>query len=240
MPSQGENSDPTEVAFDPTATEHSAIGRGMFDEEMAPGSAMAHLYRGEVHRMENWRGRLDRTTYWAVTVIAAVLTWAFSSPDNPHYVVLVGIAVLAVFLVVEARRFRGYDIWRSRVRVLQRNVFAYALDPSRGVFDPEWRAELGQDYRRPAAKTSFEESLAHRLRRVYLMLHVLLLAAWTIRVTGFAVRPWPEAAAIAWIPGVVVTGAVVTFTLALAVVAYRPREWHTEREIEGYAAGRLE
>jgi len=25
---------------------------------------MAHLYRGEVHRMKFWRKRLDRTTNW--------------------------------------------------------------------------------------------------------------------------------------------------------------------------------
>lgn len=27
-----------------------------------PGSPLAHLYRGEIHRMKLWRERLDRTT----------------------------------------------------------------------------------------------------------------------------------------------------------------------------------
>jgi len=38
---------------------------------------MAHLYRGEVHRMKFWRKRLDRTTNSVVLVISAILTWDF-------------------------------------------------------------------------------------------------------------------------------------------------------------------
>ncbi len=33
---------------------------------------------------------------------------------------------LSIFLSIEARRFRAYDIWRSRVRLIQQNVWAYA------------------------------------------------------------------------------------------------------------------
>ncbi|WP_101294432.1 DUF2270 domain-containing protein [Halegenticoccus soli] len=229
-----ENAGRTKDGPDPTSRENRQLGRGLFDEDMGPGSAMAHLYRGEIHRMKFWRERLDRTTYWAVTVIAAILTWAFSSHTNPHYIVLIAVAILSVFLVIEARRFRGYDIWRSRVRLLQKNVFAYALDPSRSVSDPQWRAELSEDYRSPKMKISFEESLAHRLRRVYFPLYALLLAAWLIRVTGYAASPWPSSAAIGPVPGVVVVGIVAASYVGLAVIAYRPRQWRVERELEGY------
>lgn len=228
------DSDQSETESDSTAAERRDIGHGLFDESMGPGSAMAHLYRGEIHRMEAWRQRLDRTTYWAVTVLAAILTWAFSNRSNPHYIILIGIAVLTVFLTVEARRFRGYDIWRSRVRSLQENVFAYALDPSQGVVDADWREHLSRDYRQPKMKIGFEESIAHRLRRVYFMLYVLLLVAWLIRVTGFAGRPWPTSARIGAVPGTAVTGLVAIFYLLLIVVAFRPREWHVDREVHGY------
>jgi len=60
--------------FDPTGEIERHLGRGMFEEEMGPGSSMAHLYRSEVHRMKFWRERLDRTTNWAVTILAAILT----------------------------------------------------------------------------------------------------------------------------------------------------------------------
>ena len=217
--------------FDPAGEVERDIGRGMFEENMDPGSSMAHLYRGEVHRMKFWRERLDRTTNWAVTILAAILTWAFTG-DNPHYIVLIGMVMLTVFLVIEARRYRGYDLWRSRVRLMQENVFANALDPSVGVGDPEWRRELSEDYRRPKIKISFEEALAHRLRRIYLPLLAVLLAAWVIRITAFmAVEQWPESAAIGGIPGLVVTGFVVAFYVAATVVACRPRTWKANGEL---------
>lgn len=146
---------------DPTDEAHRELGKGLLEEEMEPSSAMAHLYRGKIHRMKLWRERLDRTTNWAVIVMAAIITWAFSSPDNPHYILLIGIATLSVFLVIEARGYRGYEIWRSRVRTLQENVWAYGLDPSTGVVDSEWRKKLSDDYRTPAIKISAEEALAH-------------------------------------------------------------------------------
>lgn len=226
-----DNSDQPDNSSDSTSSERSRISEELFDETMGPGSAMAHLYRGEIHRMELWRARLDRTTYWSVTVIAAILTWAFSSSDNPHYLILIGVAILTVFLFVEARRFRGYDIWRSRVRLLQENVFAPALDQSGGIPHPDWRERLGRDYRVPTVKLPLEEALAHRLRRVYLPLYGLLLVAWVVRITGFTAREWPASASIAGLSGLVVTAFVAVWYAILIVITVRPREWHVEHEL---------
>lgn len=222
---------PSAKDVDPTAPEHRDVGQGLLDEEMGPSSAMAHLYRGEVHRMKLWRERLDRTTNWAVIVMAAIITWAFSSPDNPHYILLIGVATLCIFLVIEARRYRGYEIWRSRVRVLQENVWAYGLDPSGGVTDPDWREKLSEDYRKPTVKISAEEAVAHRLRRVYLPMFGILLAAWVVRITAFSPDPWVVSAAIGNIPGLVVLGVVALFYLASTALACRPRTWHAKGEL---------
>jgi len=67
-----------------------------------------------------------------VTVVAAILTFAFSSADNPHYIILVGILAAVSSLLIEARRYRDYDVYRSRVRLFQQNLLADALDPSEG------------------------------------------------------------------------------------------------------------
>ena len=216
---------------DSTDAERREIGRGTFEEGMGPSSAMAHLYRGEIHRMTFWRERLDQTTNWAVITMTAVLTWAFSSPNNPHYILLIGAVTLSVFLVIEARRFRGYGIWRSRVRALQENVWAYGLDPSAGVVDPDWRRSLGRDYRTPAPAIGAEEAIAHRLRRVYLLLLGVVLVAWVARITAFSSEPWTASAAIGAIPGPVVTGAVGLFYLGALVVGFRPRTWQAEEEL---------
>jgi uncharacterized membrane protein len=216
---------------DPTDPEYRDVGEGLLDEEMGPSSAMAHLYRGEIHRMKLWRERLDRTTNWAVIVMAAIITWAFSSPNNPHYILLIGVATLSVFLVIEARRYRGYEIWRTRVRILQENVWAYGLDPSAGVVDPDWRAKLSEDYRTPTLKISAEEAIAHRLRRVYLPLFGVLLAAWLVRITAFSPEPWVESAAIGMISGPVILVTVGLFYLSAIIIACRPRTWHAKGEL---------
>nr|WP_324618161.1 DUF2270 domain-containing protein [Haloterrigena salifodinae] len=181
--------------------------------------------------MKFWRERLDRTTNWAVLVISAILTWAFSRPSIPHYIILIGVATLSVFLLIEARRYRGYDIWRSRVRKLQENVFAYGLDPSAGLPDPDWRETLSLDYREPTIKISTEEAIAHRLRRVYLPLFTVLLAAWLVRITAFSPEPWVTSAAIGMIPGSIVVGLVTLFYLGAAITAVRPRTWHAKGEL---------
>lgn len=216
---------------DSTDAAHRELGEGLLEENMGPSSAMAHLYCGEIHRMNFWRERLDRTTNWAVLVISAIITWAFSRPDTPHYMLLMGVATLSVFLLIEARRYRGYDIWRSRVRKLQENVFAYGLDPSAGLPDREWRETLSEDYRNPTLKISTEEAIAHRLRRVYLPLFTVLLAAWLARITAFSPEPLMRSAAVGMVPGTVVIGTVVLFYLGTVVVATRPRTWHAKGEL---------
>lgn len=178
--------------------------------------------------MKLWRQRLDRTTNWAVIVLAAILTWTFSDPPVPHYVVLIGVASLGIFLFVEARRYRGYDIWRTRVRLLQENVFAYALDDDRELPEEEWREQLSQDYLTPRMKVTLEEALAHRLRRIYLPLFLVLLAAWPLHVTSFGPGDWPASAAIGDVSGLAVTAVVAGFLVALLVVAFRPRSWKGE------------
>jgi uncharacterized membrane protein len=211
-------------------TEDYNVGLGLLDESMGPSSALAHLYRGEVHRMKLWRERLDRTTNWAVLLLAAIVTWAFSNPSNPHYVLLIGNLAVGLFLVVEARRYRAYDMWRSRVRTLQRNVFAPGLDPTQPP-DPSWRARLAADYRNPTLKITAEEGIAHRLRRVYLPLFALLDAAWVLRVTSFGAEQWPASAAIGPIPGVLVTLGLAAVLGASVFVAVRSRIWRAHDEL---------
>lgn len=222
--------------IDPADAEHRELGQGMFEE--ASSSAAAHLYRGEIHRMRFWRERLDQTTYWAIVIMSAILTWTFSSRNNPHYVLLFGTAALTAFLVIEARRYRGYDMWRGRVRTIQKNVFAYGLDPSAGLVDPEWRRKLSQDYRTPAIKISAEEAIAHRLRRIYLLLFTITLSAWAVRVVAFVEQSWPASAAIGRIPGLAVTVGVTVFYLVVLFVAVRPRTWQAEDELHSEAVGR--
>lgn len=211
---------------------HDEIGHGLLEAEMGPSSSIAHLYRGEIHRMKFWRERLDTTTRWAIMIMAAILTWTFASPGNPHYLLLFAGVELLLFAGIEAQRFRGYDVWRTRVRELQRNVFAPGLDPDGDPPADGWRRRLADHYREPEVYIPFEEALAHRLRRVYLPQLGIVFAAWLVRVTIFEPdTAWPESAAIGVIPGTIVTSFVGVTVLCVLIIALRPRNWNAAREV---------
>lgn len=186
-------------------------------------SLLGHLYRGEMSRANTWRRRLDATTNWAVVLTATVVTWVFTGPDRPHYVLLIAILAVSLFLLIEARRYRSYDVWRTRVRLLEENLFGNALDP-RGTEEADWRERLSRDFRRPRLKIPFLEAASRRLRRVYLWILSLLLLAWILRV--FVFRPEDvdlyRALSIEHIPGGAVLGMVSGYYAALLAVAFWP------------------
>src|SRR4030088_2778004 len=92
--------------------------------DSAEMGAIAHLYRGEVYRSTIWRTRLDNTTNWAIVTMGNALSTPFSSPEaSPLPLLLVGL-LLAVFLGMEARRYRYFNVWRARARWLEMNFYA--------------------------------------------------------------------------------------------------------------------
>ncbi|SEH11583.1 Uncharacterized membrane protein [Natronorubrum sediminis] len=208
-----------EADFDPEEPEEKEIGREMVDESTGLGSVAAHLYRGEMERTVEWRSRLDTTTNWAVTVMSAIVAYAFSG-EVSHAVILAGLIMGTVFLFIEARRFRDYDIWRSRVRVLQENLFANALDPSEGIERDAWREELSEDYRDPESKISYRGAFSHRLRRVYLPLMTAMLLGWIFHIWSFNPdEPFLESAALPGVEGTTVVAAVAVYYVTLLVLA---------------------
>jgi uncharacterized membrane protein len=217
----GGNGSETQTSVDPARVRD--LLAEIDDDPSTVASLIGHFYRGEMDRTTAWRNRLDQTTNWAVVVVAAILTWAFTSADNPHYVILIGMLAVIVFLVMEANRYREYDIWRTRVRILQENVFA-ELYASRIDPDTDWGTRLGEDLRDPTFTISYRRALSHRLRRIYLGLLSILLASWVARVTVFQPNePWRQTAAIPGIPGEVVVAVVATVyavSVALSVQSW--------------------
>jgi uncharacterized membrane protein len=95
-----------------------------------PGSStefinlMAHYHRAEIARMAGWRDRIDRTTNWAITVVAAMLSVSLSTPTAHHGVLIFAMVLVLLLLVIEARPYRFFDVYRNRVRRIERNYFA--------------------------------------------------------------------------------------------------------------------
>ncbi|WP_338729243.1 DUF2270 domain-containing protein [Haladaptatus sp. DJG-WS-42] len=219
--------------FDPEAREGREVAGEAATDRSDFLALMGHVYRGEVGRANAWRTRLDRTTNWAVVLTATLLTWAFSADTRPHYVILVGMVMVALFLVFEARRYRIYDVWRSRVRLLEENVFANALDPE-GAEQRGWRKLLSHDLRTPTVKTPLAEALARRSRRIYFPLFIVLLLAWIIHLAVFDATDAGllQRASIGRLPGVAVSGAVSLFYATIAGITFWPRERHAKGELQ--------
>ncbi|WP_136717440.1 DUF2270 domain-containing protein [Halorientalis salina] len=208
------------------------IGERISGDVDSATSLLGHYYRGELDRMNTEQTRMDKTTNWAITIMAAILAYVFSSGTRPHYILLVGILTLEMLHVAETRRYRSYDTWRSRVRLVEEDLFAPLLDPEPGVTHENWRQELGNDLRNPALKMPFVEAYSRRLRRIYLPLYLILLAAWTAQILVISPGGGPlDAAAILDIPGWIVIGAVTTFTAVVLAVAFWPRKRQAKGEL---------
>src|SRR3954453_12205179 len=128
-------------------------------------TALSHLYRGELYRSTVWRTRLDTTTNWAVVTTGISLSLTFSSASaTPLPLALVGLLV-AVFLSIEARRYRFFDFWRIRAHILELNFFGPILRGQGARTDNGWNEVLYRDYAQPSLHITFLEALGRRLRR---------------------------------------------------------------------------
>lgn len=150
-------------------------------------AAMVHLYRGEVQRSNTWRQRLDSTTNWAVVTTAAALTFAFGAATNPHVMIILTMILVSVFLYIESRRYRYYELWTSRVRQMETDFFAAMLVPPYRP-DEDWAKNLAGSLLRPEFPISELEALGRRFRRNYFVIFATLALAWVVKV---AIHPAP-------------------------------------------------
>ena len=143
---------------------------------------MAHYYRGELARMVSWRDRLDRTSNWAITVVAAILSLSLSTPDSHHGILLFAMLVTSLLLWIEARRYRFFDVYRARIRMIERGYIAPALTADHED-SLHWRDDVATSLRRPIFFMGIVEALSRRLRRNYIWMYTILLLAWILKIS---------------------------------------------------------
>ena len=78
---------------------------------------MSHFYRGEL--AVSWSGAILYHDKLAITSSTAIITIAFSIASVPHIIFFFNLAIVWVMLWIEARRYRFYDAFRARVRMLE-------------------------------------------------------------------------------------------------------------------------
>jgi uncharacterized membrane protein len=230
--------------------------------------AMAHFYRGEIQRSNVWRGRLDATTNWAVITAGATLSFVFSSPDNPHFAIPINTLLVSIFLFMEARRYRYYEVWANRVRVLETGYYAPMLSHRTLPPDKEWAEHIAADLISPHFTISEWEAVGRRLRSNYLWIFVLLSLSWTLKIY---IHPSPiplasdadyrafwtlfmQRATVGLAPGWLVITAGVIFNAIIFFVAFSTLklkdassevlplesfEWHPLKQVSDWAESSL-
>ncbi|WP_336491633.1 DUF2270 domain-containing protein [Methylobacterium nigriterrae] len=206
------------------------------------GTAVAHYYRAEMGRATGWRDRIDRTTNWAITVIAAMLSVSLSTPSAHHGVLLFAMLIVMLLLAIEARRYRFFDVYRVRLRLLERNYFAQVLAPKPDS-GSEWACGLADDLRQPVFLITSMEAISRRLRRNYCWMFLILLLAWVFKIASFKLQidggssklvPFLTEslsnAAVGSVPGWVVLAFVVTLYGWLLYATLRPSMWDRKRD----------
>jgi len=197
------------------------------DLNAAELGAIAHLYRGEIYRSTIWRTRLDNTTNWSIVTLGIALSTTFSSREASALpLILIGM-LLAVFLGLEARRYRFFNVWRARARYMETHLYAPILTGKRDD-NSAWRTVLADDYLHPRYHISFVRAAGRRIRRTYIWIIVIQTSAYFGKL---AIHPqmathlneFVERATIGPIPGwfVLCCGFVYNLTwVVLAVTTY--------------------
>lgn len=151
-------------------------------------TAVAHLYRGEVYRSTIWRTRLDTTTNWAVVTLGVALSISFATPDaSPLPLILVGILII-LFLMLEARRYRYFNVWRARARWLETHFYAPMLYDGDLHLEENWQKTLANDYLKPRYHVSYAVAMGRRIRRNYLWILLIQTIAFIGKIT---IHPTP-------------------------------------------------
>jgi len=187
-------------------------------------NAMVHLYRGELGEATAWRGRIDTTSHWAIILSATALTFVFADPAGGHHVVIPIISVFCTFLLLmEARRYQFFDIWRSRARIIEMNFYRPLLEKTQPTH-VDWAERLSADLAWPRFHMPWWEAAGRRLRRNYQGIYLIQLGSWLVALMSHPTptTSWAEIVARAGVepvPGAWLIAAMAVFYAGLAVLA---------------------
>ena len=143
---------------------------------------LAHLYRAEMNRMTAWRVRLDTTSNWAILLTTGVTTVTLGSERAPHYVLLLGLALIGFCLFIEARRYQHLHHSKWRLQLMERYYFGEVLQPGGECPPLDWRKLLATDLCQPHYTIHWLLAMRLRLRRNYLMLLYFATGIWVTKV----------------------------------------------------------
>jgi uncharacterized membrane protein len=186
---------------------------------------LVHLYRAEMHRMTVWRQRLDVTSNWAIILTMGITTFALGAHTVPHFVLLLGLAIIAISILMEARRYRHLHHSEWRLHLMDRGFYAPHLRLESPIASERWREMLAADLEQPRLLISLFCAARVRLRRNYLPLAYFTTAVWLTKLyvhpsspTSFA-EFYSRLSVGNIIPSWFVAGSAVIFIVGSTVLA---------------------
>lgn len=197
-------------------------GQGLRSSDF--NTAMVHFYRGEVQRSNTWRARLDTTTNWAVITTGAAISFAFSDPNHPPTVLLINTLLIVQFLFIEARRYRYYELFSYRVRLMETNFIAGLLSPP-FVPKKEWADKISESLLHPTFPVSLREAFGRRYRRNYFPIFMILAFSWVFKIffhptPASSWQDFVERSAIGSVPAAFVLALGVIFNVGLLAIGF--------------------
>jgi uncharacterized membrane protein len=124
-----------------------------------------------------------------------MLSFTFASGEaHTHIILLLTNLIICAYLSIEARRYRYFEVYRARVRMLEENFLIPVV--TRQLESPmgSWREMVAMDLDLPKYKTTFVEAFGFRLRRNYVFIFSIILGGWLVKL----IVGDPEHVATSW------------------------------------------
>ena len=145
-------------------------------------TTMAHFYRGELGRIQMWRQRLDATTNWAILAATGVITLALGNQSISHIVLLLANMMVFILMWIEGRRYRYYDAYRARVRILEAHFLVPIILKDSTLLEGDWRRLLAEDMLIPSFKMNMAQAVGKRLNLNYRWIFLVILASFILKI----------------------------------------------------------
>ncbi len=206
---------------------------------------VVHFYRAEMNRMTVWRNRLDTTTHWAIILAMGLTTFVLGGTNVPHFVMLLGLLFISLFMSIEGRRYQHLHHSKWRLGLLERNYFAtqFSRAPS---CDTDWCEQISRDLTQPHFTITWFVGICLRLRRTYLVLVYFIYGVWLTKVYIHPESPTSMADYVhrfsigQLLPWWFVTATAAIFLIALTYFAFTAKSeetlehWTTEEHYKRY------
>ncbi len=135
------------------------------------------LYAEETRRSLGWRGEMDWTRNLSVLIVAGMAFVAFGFNGSSHLVLFLGSLSIFALLIFESRMHQFAQASEQRLREIEKNYFAPALDVGVAA-DPSWRERLAKSLVSTGPAVGFIEAFAARVSKNYFLIFLALDACW--------------------------------------------------------------